>query len=69
MTVILQVNSPGYYVSELIKNRFQVMESTLTREFFVWDNTMQNNLRARDGSILYFKTQKDAKNHITKNKF
>jgi len=69
MTVILQINSPGYYVSELIKNRFQVMESTLTREFFVWDNTMQNNLRARDGSILYFKTQKDAKNHITKNKF
>jgi hypothetical protein len=69
MTVILQINSPGYYVSELIKNRFQVMESTLTREFFVWDNTMQNNLRARDGSILYFKTQKDAKNHISKNKF
>jgi hypothetical protein len=69
MTVILQINSPGYYVSELIKNRFQVMESTLTREFFVWDSTMQNNLRARDGSILYFKTQKDAKNHISKNKF
>ena len=69
MTVILQINSPGYYVSELIKNRFQVMESTLTREFFVWDNTMQNNLRTRDGSILYFKTQNDAKNHITKNKF
>ena len=69
MTVILQTNMPGYYVSELIKNRFQVMESTLTREFFVWDNTMQNNLRARDGSILYFKTQKDAKNHISKNKF
>jgi hypothetical protein len=69
MTVVLQINSPGYYVSELIKNRFQVMESTLTREFFVWDSTMQNNLRARDGSILYFKTQKDAKNHISKNKF
>jgi hypothetical protein len=69
MTVILQINLPGYYVSELIKNRFQVMESTLTREFFVWDSTMQNNLRARDGSILYFKTQKDAKNHISKNKF
>ena len=69
MTVILQINSLGYYVSELIKNRFQVMESTLTREFFVWDSTMQNNLRARDGSILYFKTQKDAKNHISKNKF
>jgi hypothetical protein len=69
MTVVLQINLPGYYVSELIKNRFQVMESTLTREFFVWDSTMQNNLRARDGSILYFKTQKDAKNHISKNKF
>jgi len=69
MTVILQTNMPGYYVSELIQNRFQVMESTLTREFFVWDNTMQNNLRVRDGSILYFKTQKDAKNHISRNKF
>jgi hypothetical protein len=69
MTVVLQINSPGYYVSELIKDRFQVMESTLTREFFVWDSTMQNNLRARDGSILYFKTKTDAKNHISKNKF
>ena len=69
MTATLQTNMPGYYASELIKNRFQVMESTITREFYVWDSIMQNNLRARDGSILYFKTQKDAKNHITKNKF
>ena len=69
MTIILQTNMPGYYASELIKNRFQVMESTITREFYVWDSTMQNNLRARDGSILYFKDKKDAKNHISKNKF
>jgi hypothetical protein len=69
MSDTLQINMPGYYASELIKNRFQVMESTITREFYVWDSTMQDNLRARDGSILYFETQKDAKNHISKNKF
>lgn len=68
MTFVLQINSPGYYVSELIKDRYQVMESTLTREFFVWDAKSDDNLRARDGSILYFKNKMDAMNHISKNK-
>lgn len=60
----LQINMPGYYVSGMIKNRFQILESTSKRDYFVWDSVSQNNIQAIDGSTLFFETLKQAEIHI-----
>ena len=53
--LIKQANRPGLYTSDIINERYQVLESDVFKNtYFVYDLTKDDILRQRDGSTKYF---------------
>lgn len=52
-----QTNPPGFYVGKRLIGRYQVLESTILHgSYFIFDHEDEDNLRAKDGSTMYFAT-------------
>lgn len=50
-----QVNHPGLWVSKVLQNRYQILESQLTRgQYYIYDLVEDDLLRNRDHSCRYF---------------
>jgi hypothetical protein len=61
MTFVKQVARPGLYVSDVIDDRFQVLESDVIKgSFLVYDGIKDDIVRAKDGSTQYFDTLESA---------
>lgn len=60
MDTVLQTAGSGRYASELIRDRYQVLESTVGG-FYIWDNVRGDNLRNKDGSTMTFETSDSAR--------
>jgi len=53
------------FVSELINDRFQILQSKINKEYFIYDATKGDNLRERgESNTLYFKNLDNAMNHL-----
>ena len=51
----IQKNFPGKWSSEVIYERFQIMESWLSpNKFYIYDLEIDDQIRDSGGSILYF---------------
>jgi len=54
---IKQVNRPGLYVSDIINERYQVLESEAFKgSYFVYDLVKDDMIRRQDGGCNYFET-------------
>jgi len=62
---VTQINGENLFVSEVISDRYQILESTINHEFFVWDTVRGDNLRNKDGSILYFAAAEAARHYVS----
>ena len=66
MTIVMQKNDPGRYVSDLINDRYQVMQSSgISSIFFVYDHAKEDNIRERNGNMLHFDSADAAMKYIT----
>jgi len=62
--MMLQTNGE-MFVSELINDRFQILQSKINKEYFIYDATKGDNLRERgESNTLYFKNLDNAMNHL-----
>ena len=62
--MMLQTNGE-MFVSELINDRFQILQSKINKEYFIYDATKGDNLRERgESNTLYFKSLDNAMNHL-----
>ena len=53
--IVKQENREGLYTSEIIGNRYQILESDVFKgSYFVYDLVKDDMLRSRDGSCKYF---------------
>lgn len=56
-----QVNRDGLFASDVIGNRYQVMESDVLKgSYFVYDLVSEDMVRGKDGSAVYFDTTEAA---------
>ena len=59
--MVKQIVVDGFYSSEIINDRYQVLESEVLRgSFYIYDHGKDDILRARDGSCQYFDVLEDA---------
>lgn len=55
--LIKQVNRPGLYTSDIINERYQVLESEAFKgSYFVYDLVKDDMIRRQDGGCNYFET-------------
>ena len=55
--LIKQANRPGLYVSDIINERYQVLESEAFKgSYFVYDLVKDDMIRRQDGACNYFET-------------
>ena len=60
-----QTNPIGFYAGKRISDRYQVLESTITRgSYFVYDHSFDDNMRNKDGSTMYFTSITSAEAYI-----
>jgi hypothetical protein len=53
--LIKQANRPGLYVSDIINERYQILESEVFKSsYFVYDLVKDDMIRSNDGSCKYF---------------
>lgn len=60
-----QTNPPGFYVGKRLIGRYQVLESTILHgSYFIFDHEVEDNLRSKDGSTMYFATVGNAETFV-----
>ena len=64
--VTLQKNYDGLFVSDLIEDRYQILESSINRSFYVYDHSTESNLVSSADSTLYFDSVEEAERFIRK---
>lgn len=64
--ITLQRNYEGLYVSELIEDRYQILQSSVNKEFFIYDHSKESNIVSNTDSILYFDSIEAAERFIKK---
>lgn len=59
--VLQNAVAPGLYVSGLIGDRFQILETQfVSGSYFVFDTTKDDNVRDKNGAIQYFDSLEEA---------
>lgn len=65
MSFIKQLNRPGLFTSDVIADRYQVLESDIFKgSYFIYDHTKDDIIRGRDGSTIYYDSQDQAMNEV-----
>lgn len=61
MSFIKQLNRPGLFTSDVIADRYQVLESDIFKgSYFIYDHTKDDIIRGRDGSTIYYDNRDQA---------
>lgn len=66
---MIQKNYSGKYTSIVLHDRYQIMESWLRSDvYYIWDDKFQDQIREKNGDILYFNSFREAKTYVDQGK-
>jgi hypothetical protein len=53
--MVIQSNYKDKWASDLIYDRYQILEGWLSNGFYVYDHEIDDQIRDKGGAIIYFK--------------